>query len=412
MKTHIFAIIVAAILFGACSGPDRSLEISVKNPLDLERVDEMIEISMDQVASQLSLDDADQVFILNEQGTEVPYQITYDKKLIFPASVAPLAESKYVVKVGEPTNVPVKVCGKVYPERMDDLAWENDLVGFRAYGPTLQSKGERGFGYDLFVKRGTTEPVLEKMYAMETDQATWAQINELKKTDPAAAEELRRSITYHVDKGYGMDCYAVGPTLGGGVAALLENDEIVYPWCYKDYEILDNGPLRFTAKLVFTPLSVKGKDNVIETRVITLDLNSHLNRTAVSYTQLEESMPIVTGIVMHNTDGAVVTDAEKGYMTYVDPTTGPDQGRIFMGAAFPNEVKEAKTSLFSDAEKKQRNNACGHVLAVSEYNPEAEYVYYWGFAWDRADIQTPEAWNAYMLNFAQKVRNPLTVSVK
>ena len=378
MKTHVFAIIVAAFLFGACSEPERSLEISVKNPLNLERMDEMIEVSMEQVASQLSLEGSDQVFILNEKGTEVPYQVTYDQKLIFPVSVAPLAESKYVVKVGEPTNVPVKACGKVYPERMDDLAWENDLVGFRAYGPALQSKGERGFGYDLFTKRGTTEPVLEKMYAMETDQATWDKIKELKKTDPAAAEELRRSITYHVDKGYGMDCYAVGPTLGGGVAALLDNEEIVYPWCYKDCEILDNGPLRFTAKLVFTPLSVKGKDNVIETRVITLDLNSHLNRTAVSYTQLEEPMPIVTGIVMHNTDGAVVTDAENGYMTYVDPTTGPDQGRIFMGAAFPNEVKEAKTCLFSDSEKKQRNNASGHVLAVSEYHPETEYVYYWG----------------------------------
>ena len=29
---------------------------------------------------------------------------------------------------------------------------------------------------------------------------------------------------------------------------------IVYPYCYKDCEILDNGPLRFTAKLVYNPL--------------------------------------------------------------------------------------------------------------------------------------------------------------
>ncbi len=49
-----------------------------------------------------------------------------------------------------------------------------------------------------------------------------------------------------------MDCYAVGPTLGAGVAALMVNDTIIYPWCYKHQEILDNGPLRFTVKLEFT----------------------------------------------------------------------------------------------------------------------------------------------------------------
>ena len=32
--------------------------------------------------------------------------------------------------------------------------------------------------------------------------------------------DLNRGISYHVDHGNGMDCYAVGPTLGGGTAAL------------------------------------------------------------------------------------------------------------------------------------------------------------------------------------------------
>ena len=66
----------------------------------------------------------------------------------------------------------------------------------------------------------------------------------------------------------------------------------------------------------------------------------------------------------------------------------------------------------SEKEKKERNNADGHVLAVSDYEPGSEYVYYWGAAWDKADIKTPEAWNEYMANYAQKVRNPLTVTIK
>lgn len=410
MKNSLLVMALALMFLSACKSPDNSMTVIVRNSLDIDRSAEMVEISMEQVLARLGLEDSSSFVVVDNQGAEIPYQLTYDRKVIFPVSIAAGSEKTYRIQKGIPSEVLTKVCGQVYPVRMDDLAWENDVVGFRAYGPALQALGERGFGYDLFVKRGTTDPVLEKMYAMETDPETWARINELKKTDEVAAEELRKTITYHVDRGYGMDCYAVGPTLGAGVAALMDGDEIIYPWCYKECEILDNGPLRFTARLVFTPLVVKGQEGIVETRVISLDLGSHLNRTSISYTHLDETMPITTGIVMHNTDGEVATDAANGYMTYVDPTTGPNQGLIFLGAAFPNTVKEIKTQFFSPEEKRQRNNADGHVLAISNYEPGANYVYYWGFAWNRADIQTYEAWNAYMVDFAKKVRNPLVIS--
>ena len=395
----------------ACTQVKETLTVTVSNSLPIERQGEMVEIPMDKVVKELGLADTAQVVVWDKDGVEVPYQITYDDKLIFPASVAAESSNTYTLQIGNPENVSVKACGRVYPERMDDIAWENDLIGCRAYGPTLQKRGERGFGYDLFTKRSTTEPVLEEMYAMQNSPENWAKVNELRKTDPKAANELVQTFTYHVDHGYGMDCYAVGPTLGAGVAALMVDDAIVYPWCYKDYEILDNGPLRFTLKLEFHPLKVKEDTTVVETRIISLDTGSHLNRTAVSYSSLQESLPVVTGIVLHDTIGAVVTDAKNGFMTYVDPTTGPGQGKIFVGAAFPENVEDAKVVLFPEEEKRSRNNAYGHALAVSEYEPNGEYVYYWGFAWDQADIQTPEAWNEYMKDFAQKVRTPLKVRV-
>ena len=394
----------------ACND-SRTVTVTVTNPLAMERSNEMVEVSMETVTDRLGLADTAQIVVLNADGQQVPYQITYDGKVIFPAAIAAGGTATYTIQTGTPEAFDVKACGRCYPERMDDMAWENDLVAFRAYGPALQAKGERGFGYDLFTKYNTTEPMLEAMYAKELDKETLAKIAELKKTDPKAAAELSRERSYHIDHGYGMDCYAVGPTLGAGVAALMVNDTIIYPWCYKNQEILDNGPLRFTVKLEFTPLTVKGDSTVVETRLITLDAGSHLNKTVVSYSNLKETLPIVAGIVLHEPDGAVVADAANGYITYVDPTTGPDNGKIFMGAAVPAVVKDAKTVLFSEKEKKERNNADGHVLAVSDYEPGSEYVYYWGFAWDKADIKTADAWNRYMADFAQKVRNPLTVKV-
>ena len=401
---------MTALFCFACND-SRTVTVTVTNPLAMERSNEMVEVSMETVTDRLGLADTAQIVVLNADGQQVPYQITYDGKVIFPAAIAAGGTATYTIQTGTPEAFDVKACGRCYPERMDDMAWENDLVAFRAYGPALQAKGERGFGYDLFTKYNTTEPMLEAMYAKELDKETLAKIAELKKTDPKAAAELSRERSYHIDHGYGMDCYAVGPTLGAGVAALMVNDTIIYPWCYKNQEILDNGPLRFTVKLEFTPLTVKGDSTVVETRLITLDAGSHLNKTVVSYSNLKETLPIVAGIVLHEPDGAVVADAANGYITYVDPTTGPDNGKIFMGAAVPAVVKDAKTVLCSEKEKKERNNADGHVLAVSDYEPGSEYVYYWGFAWDKADIKTADAWNRYMADFAQKVRNPLTVKV-
>lgn len=409
MKKLLLLCMTALFCF-AC-GDSKTVTVTVTNPLNMDRSNEMVEVSMETITNRLGLADTAQIVVLDVDGQQVPYQITYDEKVIFPAKVAANATATYTIQAGTPEAFDTKACGKYYPERLDDVAWENDLVAFRAYGPALQAKGERGYGYDLFTKYNTTEPILESMYAKEMNKETIAKIAELKKTDPKAAAELSRERSYHVDHGYGMDCYAVGPTLGAGVAALMVNDTIVYPWCYKNQEILDNGPLRFTVKLEFTPLTVKGDSTIIETRLITLDAGSHLNRTAISYSNLNETLPIATGIVLHEPDGAVVANAADGYITYVDPTNGPDNGKIFMGAAVPTVVKDAKTVLFSEQEKKQRNNADGHVLIISDYEPGSEYVYYWGFAWDKADIKTADAWNQYMAGFAQKVRNPLTAVI-
>ena len=413
MKKIFILAAVALMGFASCAGSKQSMTVTVTNSLALERAGEMVEVPMSDVTAKLQLADTAQIVVLNEDGQQVPYQVTYDEKVVFPATVKANGTATYTIQSGTPEPYNVIACGRYYPERLDDVAWENDLGGYRAYGPALQKRGERGFGYDLFTKYNTTEPILESLYAEELDKEKRAKIAELKKTDPKAAAELQNAISYHIDHGYGMDCYAVGPTLGCGTAALMQGDTIIYPYCYRTQEILDNGPLRFTVKLEFNPLTVRGDSNVVEMRVITLDAGSYLNKTVVLYTNLKEAMPVTTGIVLREPDGVVTADAANGYITYVDPTTDRSggNGKIFIGAAFPSLVKEAKTVLFPEKEKKElRGGADGHVLAISEYEPGSEYTYYWGSAWDKAAIKTVDAWNAYMAEYAQKVRTPLTVT--
>ena len=62
------------------------------------------------------------------------------------------ASAVYTIAEGTPQPVDVVACGRQYPERLDDVAWENDRAAYRAYGPALQEKGERAFGYDIWTK--------------------------------------------------------------------------------------------------------------------------------------------------------------------------------------------------------------------------------------------------------------------
>lgn len=412
MKKHAFYLL-SLLLCSACASQKRELTVTVTNDLSINRAGEVVEVPMDKVNKLLNLNDSDGVVLYNADGQEIPYQLSYDDKLLFAADVQASAEAVYTIQRGEPTvQQSVIAYGRAYPERADDMAWENDKVGFRAYGPALQARGERGFGYDLFVKRGTSEPVLESMYALELSPEKWAKHREVAAKDKEAARELLKTFSYHWDHGYGMDCYAVGATLGGGVAALVESDTIVYPWCYDTEEILDNGPLRFTVKLTFKPGKVGVDEAVTETRLITLDAGSHLNRTAVSYDGLSKPLPIVAGFALHNEEPVYEADTNASYITYVDPTTGPNQGEIYLGAAFPSRLTQAGPVKFTPEERKQHSNAFGHLLAQGEYQPGVPFVYYWGFGWNRSDIADATAWSSYMKEFVQKMNHPLKVSVK
>ena len=171
----------------------------------------------------------------------------------------------------------VVACGEIRPDRKDDLIWENEFSGYRAFGPALQAKGEQSFGYDVFTK-SVTHPVMHDRFD--------------KSKGP-------NRISFHIDHGDGMDSYGVGPTLGCATAALLDSaGDIVYPWCWKEAEILENGPKRFQVRLTYSPIVVNGRE-VIEHRLITLDSGSRLNRVDISYDGLEGPCPIVVGIVIH-----------------------------------------------------------------------------------------------------------------
>lgn len=400
---NLYKIGIASLLgigsLTGCASDDPTLTVS--NPSDIDRTDEMVSFSYPELEAQHGW--MEKGFrIQDAKGEEVPYQRLANQQVIFPVSLPAHGKAVYKVVPGIPAPVQSIACGRHYPERLDDIAWENDRSGYRAYGPALQRTGEKAYGYDILVKN-VKEPVLEQRYAMELDSVARAQIAAWYKAgEKTKADSLARAISYHVDHGNGMDCYNVGPTLGGGTAALWVDSTIVYPYCYQDYEIIDNGPLRFTVRLTFPPMTVGKDTNVVETRLITLDAGSHLNRTEVTYEHLSQPTEVVAGIVIHaeNPDGYRY-DQAKRYLAYEDSTnnTRAGNGLIYVGIVFADSLQEACVDN-------------GHVLGFSTYQPGTPFCYYWGSGWSKADIPTMEAWCDYLTHYARCIAQPLQLQIK
>lgn len=416
---NFFHALIGCVLLSAghalASEKQPAVKVTLKNTTSMARTGEVVEIPLSRLQKKLSAAGGASFRVTDVAGNALVCQQTHDGKLLFRATVAPHGKAVYRITLGDAQPADTLVCGRHYPERKDDMAWENEVAAFRAYGPALQASGERAYGYDLWTKNNTSRPVVEARYATELNPETRAQIRRLQATDPAAAARLNRSVSIHVDHGYGMDSYKVGPTLGGGTAALMSGDTIHYPYCYDTYEILDNGPLRFSVRLVYKPLVACGGKSVTETRLISLDSGDYLNRTAVSYEGLEQPSPIAAGIVLHEPEGEVATCAQEGYISYADPTENPrgEYGRIFVGAVSALPFERAEVKLFPAQEKKSlRGGADGHVLAVGTYRPGQAYVYYWGAAWSKGKIGTFAEWNAYLRDFVLRLRHPLQVRLR
>lgn len=336
-------------------------------------------------------------FIVKDgENKEIPYQITHDSLLIFQADVPANGSSTYKIVKGTPKLYDTLACGMYRPDRKDDFIWENDKSGYRTYGPALQASGERAFGYDIFTK-SVSFPVMKARF----DSALHA----------------KNKLDFHLDHGNGMDSYGVGPTLGCGTTALVKNGELVYPWAWASYEILDNGPLRFSIRLKYSPVEVDGKE-VVETRTITLDAGSYLNHAVVSYDGVEdlEMDTVAVGIVIHKENPDAYRSSER-YLAYADlgDRNIGQNGEIYAGAVFCTSPDSIGFFPFEDMDKTLSSDKIGapigHILGKTGYSKNTEYSYYFGSGWSKGGVGSFDEWCAYLQDFSEKLKSPLKIKI-
>ena len=395
--------IIALSMLAASAGA-QNVKIIVNNDEKVQR-QEVVEVSALQLYEKLGISYGSPVIVKNALGQQVGYQLTHDSLLLVDASVRPCGKAEFTVEKGTPREPKVFVTGRQYPERVDDIAWENDRTAYRIYGPALQRNKERAFGVDVWVKN-TPDLEVEKRY--NTELSNHHAIEKLKKEGKTQeALDMEEATTYHFDHGYGLDCYKVGPTLGGGAPALMDNGELVLPYCYRDYQILDNGPLRFTVRVDYNP-AVVGKDkNVVEHRIISLDKGSNFNRCTVWYDGLTDKRDLAAGIVVHPEDTETMYLASNMAL-YADPTDNPEKQnfQIYVGVLFPEGIDYTR---YLYTEQDRQNGNAGHIIGVKSYTPGTRFTYYFGSAWSKNDVRTMDEWKLRSEQTIDAIHSPMNV---
>lgn len=395
---------VGAFLLAACEyyrwlaakeNPSKTVSIIISNPSTETRT-QVVEVDAADVRKLLGIDENDPFVIKNAAGQELDTQLTYDGKLLIDASV--LAGSTWTVYAskGYPKTMNPQVQGALYKIRKDDIAWENDRCAYRVYGPALQRTGEKSFGIDVWVK-DAPELILDHRYYKDMQSNIDAAPLE-KDGRKEEARFVHNNGSFHLDHdgSWGMDGYGVGPTLGCGTPAYIKDGKLVLPYCYTDYDILDNGPLRFTVCLEYG----KNADGVVEHRVISLDKGSHFNKIKVWYDDMNTSTTFCSGVVL-NGKGTEATG--NNWVAYSDPTDRPDVhgSEIYVAALFPNNnVKTGKTP--------DSRNLVG---VIDGYKGEP-ITYYAGAGWSRYDVSNFTVWKQLVAEFLNEIKQPLTISIR
>lgn len=372
----------------ACAGTALDArQIHLSNPLNVDRTAEVIEVPLHDVMNRLHIS-AEQTHQLvasdTRSGQRIPSQVYSDKSGTAPDTLLLLvqlpAKGSEDISLKLDPDAPVQealVFGREAQERKDDFAWENQLVAYRIYGPALEATGEITSGIDVWSKR-VPNFVIDNFY----------------KRDLEGSRTHKPSMSYHVDSGQGLDSYFVGKSRGCGGTAVFADNKLFVSNNYTTMRILSEGPIRFAFEVSYAPWNANGT-MVTETKRVTLDAGTHLNRIESWYSfHGVPSLTLAAGIAVH--DGATARFPISGSVASVwDTPQLASAGRIGTGlVAVSNQHA-------------QTIEANGHALITFQRRSGEPFTYYAGSGWSKADMPTQDAWETYLKTEQLQLEHPI-----
>jgi hypothetical protein len=249
---------------------------------------------------------------------------------------------------------------KYIPQRKDDIAWENDRIAHRIYGPALEVSEPTGSGIDVWVK-SVRYPIIDKWY---------------------------KADNYHEDHGEGLDFYGVGHSRGCGGLGVWDGKVLSVSGHWKSYEIKKTGGDRTVFIVKYAPWKLPDGHEVSESRTFTLEKGSNLTRLESVFTSDLPELTIGIGIAKRatgkNTFGEFFKNSENGIMAYWE-SENLDHG--YIGLAVVIDPKR----IAGFAEDKLNN------LLLVKVKPGEPLVYRSGACWSKGlDFHSFDEWKSYL----------------
>jgi hypothetical protein len=386
-RSLCFCGAVLSILFAAPTPGAWAQQLRLTNPINLDRPEEVVELPLDQVARHLRFATAQlQSLIATNAATKqrIPSQLYSSRPGADADTLLLLVKlpAKGAMNVGfdldlATTQPKPLVFGRAIPERKDDFAWENEVVAYRIYGPALEATGEISSGVDVWSKRVPNFVV-----------------NSFYKQDHEAAVTHNPALSYHNDNGVGLDSYDVGPSLGCGGTAVWADGKLNVSKNYTFAKILAAGPIRLEFEVSYAAWQAAGTV-VTETKRITLDAGSHLNKIVSTFTfDGPALLDLAAGIAIHQ-GGVPALPTGRSIAAVWDTPQKPSAGRIATGlVSLPAEQATTKT-------------AANHALMIFKRHSGESFTYFAGSGWSKADMPTQQDWNMYLVRFEELREHPV-----
>ena len=371
LSTFMAAASAAAVLV-SCAGAGQSVIVS--NDTSLARQNETVELSFSELCSGDDNLTAENVIVLNHLGKQVPVQVYTEKDgeqiLLFQADVKEHSSVKYTVKAGEREEFPMKAYSRYVPERLDDYAYENNLVAGRIYGPALQDP--RTFGSDVW----------------------------LKCTERLVIDDWFKKMDYHHNYGEGMDCYKVANTLGGGAVTPYVGEKLIIGDNWATQEHLTDGPIRTKAYFTYDAFDVAGQ-KVSATREISLDANSRFVQSTTWFSAQTQELPLALGAIQHDVLDRVDGTNWIAFTEVASDTRQPEiDGNISIGLVLSPELSAEGTATLD-----------GHAVIKTTAKCDTPVTVWTASGWSQGGIESPQAWTALVQDFAYAKAHPLKVEV-
>src|SRR4051812_38567416 len=229
--------------------------------------------------------------VRDAKGKVLPSQITnyehdhrgvkYDDLVFAYGFKAGEKRAAFTLETLPATTPPESPCvyARFVPERLDDMAWENDRIAHRMYGTALNTPEAgmerlRGSGIDVWGKR-VTYPIVDRWYAKGHDQ-------------------------FHKDgEGEGLDLYSIGGSRGAGGTGVWGGSKLLTSDNFTEAQVLSNGPRRAVFRLRYAPWDAGALGSVREQKQITVDCGRNFDAVESTFEFAAAQSTVAIGITDH-----------------------------------------------------------------------------------------------------------------